>query len=123
MPRSPEERLTLSQHRARWRRALQNLGVEQRVAGAAAHTCQRRDFGRDLDTARAREPDIEVLRLERCRVGRPRRDQVLVAIVEPRAPYARPILGEPLLDAGLHAARSFGLQIRIAAEERRRAER
>src|ERR1700693_6246516 len=80
----------------------------------------RRDA--ELRTMRLRQPDVEVLRRERIEGNRARRDDVLEPAVEPGRVDLQSLLEQPLLDADVAARRSFGLEVRVAKEERRRAE-
>ena len=72
----------------------------------------------DLDPASARHACVEVLPFERRRIRRNQLDDVGKAIVEIRELDFCAVSREPLFDADFGAARSLGLEIRVAKKER-----
>ena len=80
------------------------FGIEEGVAASHQHAGRRRDLAAQLGAARPGQADVEVLRRERVEADRLGRDDVAVAAAEPGQLDTRPVRGEPLLDADVHAA-------------------
>jgi hypothetical protein len=97
--------------------AICHLRRRQRVPETGVQVSGWRNLAREFKTAGFRFTNVEVLGAKRIEAQRARGNDVAIVIVEPRQVEFDPIVGEPLLDAGIDGARTFRLEIRITEKE------
>src|ERR1041385_2595003 len=107
MSRPPEHPVARPENDVGGRRALDDLRCEERVAAAGTQAAGSGNVGRQFCALSPGEADVEILRLEGCRIGGARRDAIAEAAREPDRLDPDAIAPETLLDTRVNRPRAL----------------